>query len=295
MIKKEIIESIVQTYELPVKKRNKIINVVIQKIESFEKFKDAYEYINFLVERFIQTPYEERFFMRLDHPKYRDSETQVHELLYIPTYLKEDNQRNLKEKLKGKSTILGRPIIQIEPCIKFGRRKYNKNPLALFREHDFYKNKSRTDIYNIDPGMYEALRRWDQLQIAIPEVKLISYKSISKKKEKEIIKASKILTSPTFIAKKLNITRATVDYYTIKKHKLRKPNKKGVIGYPKQMIKDIVECLRECKIASKVAKCYDVSIRTVIKHGREAGVPILARGGNIENILKNKKHIPKTF
>ena len=36
-MKKEIIESIVQTYQLPVKKRNKIINIAIQKIESFSK------------------------------------------------------------------------------------------------------------------------------------------------------------------------------------------------------------------------------------------------------------------
>ena len=296
MIEKEVIESIVQTYNLPIKKRNKIISVALQKIESFEEFSDTYRYINFLVERFHQTPYAERFFTRLDHVVRGDSNIKFHELIYLPEYLEDDNQKDLKEKLKGKSTILGRPIIQIEPCIKFGRRTYNKNPLALFRKHDFYKNKARTEIYNIDAGMYEALRRWNQLHIAIPEVVAPgSTTKISKKTEKEIIETSKILTSPTAIAKKLNITRATVDYYTIKKHKLRTTNKKGAIGYPKQMIKDIVECLRECKIASKVAEYYGVSRFMVVKHGREAGVPILSRGGNIENILKNKKHIPKTF
>ena len=286
MIEKKIIESIAQTYKLPVKKRNKIISIAIQKMEMFEKFSDAYEYINFLVERFCQTPYVERFSTRLDHIVKEDSNTKFSELIYVPEYLEEE--AILKTKLKKGQSILGRPIKQIEP-IKFGRRTYNKNPLAFFREHDFYKNKSRTEIYNIDAGMYEALRRWGQLHIAIPEVKPIPYKRISKKKEKEIIEASKIFTSPTDIARKLNITRATVDYYTITKHKLRKSNKKGAVGYPKQMIEDIVECLRECKIASKVAEYYGVSMRTVVRYGREAGVPILSRGGNIENILKNKK------
>ncbi|MCK4553060.1 hypothetical protein KAT80_02560 [Candidatus Pacearchaeota archaeon] len=289
----KIIESIVQTYDLPVKKKNKIISIAIQQIKSFEGFKDAYDYINFLVERFCQTPYTERFFTRLDHLVKEDSDTKFHELIYMPAYLKEDNQKDLKEKLKGQSSILGRPIIQIEPFIKLGRRKYNKKPLVLFRKHEyFYRGKSRTEVYHIDPGMYEALRIWNQLHVAIPQVKIIPYKRISKKKEKEIIEASKIFTSPTDIARKLNTTRATVDYYTIKKHKLRNHNKKGPIGYPKQMIKDIVECLRECKIASRVAEWYDVSIRMVINHGREAGVPILSRGGNRR---QNKKHTPKTF
>lgn len=274
-MEQKTIELIVKTYQLPFKKRNKIISIAIQKMGSFEKFTEAYEYISFLVEKFVQTPYAEKFFMRLDYPKYRDSGTQAHELIYTPEYLEEEV--NLKTKLEKGQLILGRPIIQIEP-IKFGRRNYNKNPIALFKEHDFYKNKSRTEIYNIDPGMYEALRRWNQLHLAIPQVKPIPYKKISKKKEKEIIEASKILTSPTSIARKLNVSRATVDYYA-KKHKLRTFDRKGAVGYPIQMVKDIVGCLRECKIASKVAKWYDVSIRMVINHGREAGVPILSRGG----------------
>ncbi len=276
-MEEKTIESIVKTYQLPVKKRNKIISIAIQKIGSFEGFSDAYGYISFLVERFHQTPYAERFFTKLDHLVRDDSNTKFSELIYSPEYL--EGETKLKTKLKKGQSILGRPIRQIEP-IKFGRRTYNKNPLALFREHDFYKNKSRTELYKIDSGMYEALRRWGQLKIAIPQVKKIFHKRISEEKENEIIKASKTLTSPTAIARKLNITRATVDYYTLKKHKLREIGKKGAIRYPIQMIKDMVDCLRECKIASKVAEYYGVSMRTVIRYGREAGVPILARGGN---------------
>ncbi len=284
-MKEKTIEAIVRTYNLPVKKRNKIISIAIQQSGSFEGFSDAYEYINFLVERFHQTPYAERFFTKLDHLVRDNSNTKFHELIYILDYLEEDNQRDLKTKLKNLKqkgqSILGRPIVQIEPFIKFGRRKYNKNPLALFREHKFYENKTRTQLFKIDSGMYEALRRHNQLHLAIPNIISPGFTTkISDKKEKEIIKIFQTLTSPSVIARKLKVTRATIDYYA-KKHKLRKLNNKtGVPGYPKQMIKDVIECLKKCKIASKVARCYDISIRTVIKHGREMGVPILSRGGN---------------
>ncbi|MFH1521868.1 MAG: hypothetical protein ABIF18_02825 [archaeon] len=298
MIKKETIELIVNTYDLPIKKRNKIIGIATERFEGFEGLEGVYRYINYLVERFHQTIYEERFFTRLDSMVNENSDTLFHELIYIPDYIEEDNQRDLKEKLKewikekGPLVILGRPVIQMEPSIKLGRRKYNKNPLALFKKYEeFYRGKSRTEVFNFDSGMYESLRINNQLHMAIPQVIAPgSTTKISKEKEKEIIKTYKILKSPTKIAKKLNMSRATVDYYLVKKYQLRAPNKKvGAPGYSDIMINDIIECLKKCKKASRVAKCYGINRWTVIKHGRRAGVPILSRGGNIENILNNIK------
>ena len=90
-------------------------------------------------------------------------------------------------------------------------------------------------------------------------------------------------------AKKLKISRAAVDYYLVEKHNLREPSTRtGNPGFPKKMVEDMVECLKKCKKASIVANCYEVSIFTVVKHGRKAKVPILPRGGQIENITKNK-------
>lgn len=291
-MEEKTIETIVETYQLPVKKRNKIISIAIQKMRSFEKFSDAYEYINFLVERFHQTPYAERFFTRLDQVVKDDSNTKFSELIYTPEYLEE--KKDLKKILNNQQSILGRPIRQIDPIIKLGRRVYNKNPLALFKKYkEFYKDKSRTELFKIDSGMYEALRRHKQLHIAIPNI--ISpgvTRKISKKKENEIITTFQTLKSPTAIAKKLNITRSAVDYYLVEKHKLRKLSKKGAMRYPKQMIKDIVEDLKKCKIASKVAECYGVSRFMVVRHGREAGVPILSRGGNRG---RNSKHLKNIY
>jgi len=301
-MERSLIESIINTYELPIKIKNKIINVAQSNLKT-NNYQEIYSYISFLVEKFYQTPYKERFFTRLDAPIKEGSNTQFYELIKTPNYT-EDSQKDLKEKLEklilGQEEpliFLGRPIIQIEPVIKLGRRQYNKNPLSLFREHhEFYRGKSRTQVFHDDSGMYESLRRWNQLHIAIPEVIAPgSTTKISKKKEKEIIKTYQTLKSPTKIAKKLRITRATVDYY-LEKHKLRTLNKKtGNPGYSKQMIENIVECLNECKNASKVAKLFGVSRWAVIKYGRNSGVPILSRGGNIKNLLKNKKHTPKTF
>ena len=82
----------------------------------------------------------------------------------------------------------------------------------------------------------------------------------------------------------------------MKKHRLRELNKRsGNPGYSKQMINDIIICLRKCKKVSKVAECYGISNYTVTKHGRKAEIPILPRGGEIENILKMRKYFPKSL
>jgi len=307
MIEREVIELIANTYDIPREKKEKIINIAFRKAEKFSitEFEKIYDYIDFLVERFHQTPYLERFFIRLDHPRYPDSRTLEHELTEMPNHLKESNDIWLKEKLKELSlkskeplTILGRPVLQIEPYIKFGRRVYNeKNPLDIFYSNPkIFSGKSRTQLFQIDASLCESLRRRNQLEIAIPYIINTKFKGISKEKEEKIIRAHKIMKSPTKVAKEIGVTRATVDYYIVKKHKLRTPNKKtGNPGYPKEMIKEIIKCLKEYKKASKVAKCYGVSRWTVIKHGREAGVQILPRGGNIENILKGKKEPQKPF
>ncbi len=181
---------------------------------------------------------------------------------------------------------------QLETAIpKTIHRDFKKNPLAFFRKYqEIYKGMSRSELFKFDPSLYESLRRWSQLELAIPNVKDTKFKGLPKENIEEIIKFLKIHKSPTKVAKKLNISRATVDKYGLK-YKIRKPNKRtGTPGYSKQMIKNMVECLKKCKKASKVAECYGISRFTVIKHGRKAGVPILSRGGIIENITKNKSY-----
>lgn len=283
----KIIESIVDSYDIPGKAKSRIVSIARENLErrGVNDYSEMYSYIDFLVERFT-SPYEERFFTRLDHPEFEDSDTTPHELLILPNSLKGDSQRDLKERLKGVKEVLGRPIIQREPIIRLGRRTYNGNPIDLFRAHEeFYGGKSRTQLFEFDAGMYESLRRHNQLHIAIPEIRDTRFKGISGEKEREILETFRTVKSPTTIARMLNVSRATVDFYLIEKHGLRKLNERtGNPGYSQVMINDMVDCLRKCKKVSKVAECYGVSRWTVTKHAREVGVPILSRGGDITNI-----------
>jgi hypothetical protein len=307
MEKEVLISRALKFYELPEKLRIKIKSIALRTINGRQFSQDEiYIYISNLVDKFlIVPPYEERFFARLDYPRYQDSKTLESELIEIPGLFLENNKcvkerlKELKSKQNGSLRILGKPVLQIEPFIKLGRRKYNNEntPLDLYRKYPHvYAGKSRTQLFYLDAGMYETLRRWNQLKKAIPEIKDTKFKGISKKKENEIIETYKMIKSPTAIAKKLNISRGAIDRCLVERHKIRTPNNQaGNPGYSQKMITDVVECLKKCKKASKVAECYGINRFTVIKHGRKAGIPILHRGGDINNILKNKKPNPKTL
>ncbi len=84
----------------------------------------------------------------------------------------------------GNIVIPPRPIIavQFKPLsVKFGKRRYHGNPFALFTANrHLYKGMSRADVKTFDSGMHEALRTHDQLDIAIPELK-IKYKKPERK------------------------------------------------------------------------------------------------------------------
>jgi len=66
-----------------------------------------------------------------------------------------------------------RPLISInlDPSIsvKFGRRDYHKNPLEFFRKHSkIYQGLTRNELSEFDLGLYCALKRYKQLDKAIP-------------------------------------------------------------------------------------------------------------------------------
>ena len=71
--------------------------------------------------------------------------------------------------------IPARPIatVSFDPLqIRFGPRHYHGNPLEFFMEHkETYEGMGRTQFQLFDHGLYDALRRHDQLDKAIPEVR----------------------------------------------------------------------------------------------------------------------------
>ena len=302
MQKNAIVEETLRFYELPKKLNEKITKIAIRRIKELgiDKTEEIYIYMSNLIDKFLITaPYEEKFFTRLDSARDHDSKTLEHELIEIPHYIesqKKDQKEWAKEKLKKLSfdsekplIILGRKLIQIEPFIKFRRREYNqeKTPVNIYNKYSsVFKGKSRTQLFLTDPSLYESLRRRNLLEKVISFDKRL--KGISEKKQKQIIDTFKITKSPTKTAKILGLSRATIDKYTLKQ-RLRKLNKRtGNPGYSEKMLEDVVDCLKKCKSASKVAECYGINRYTVIKHGRKVGVPIQKRGGKIENILKSR-------
>ena len=309
MQKEDLIKETLKFYELPPKLRSKITSIATRRVNELHLSKpdEIYQYLGNLIDKFlIVSPYEERFFTRLNHPRYGDSNTLESELIGTTNFLDRNNEW-LKERLKKlvlgqkeQLTILGRPVIQIEPVIKFGRRKYDENftPLSIYESHPkLFDGKSGTQLFQIDASLYESLRRRGLLQKIIPnKIPPGSSTKISEEKEKKIIEFYQRLKSPTKIAKRLKISRGAVDRCLVERHKIRSLNKRsGNPGYSQVMINDIIECLRKCKKASKVAKCYGISRFTVVKHGRKAEIPILPRGGKIENILKMRKYFPKSL
>jgi hypothetical protein len=73
----------------------------------------------------------------------------------------------------GRLMIPRRPIrsVQFDPKLKvtFDRRRYYGNPLAFFQENiDFYGDMSRTQLQDIDHGLYSVLLSTGQLSEAIP-------------------------------------------------------------------------------------------------------------------------------
>jgi len=63
--------------------------------------------------------------------------------------------------------------------IRFGNRRYQGNPLTFFEENtEIYSNLTRTELSKFDPGLYKALRRAGQLELAIPERKMYVPKRI---------------------------------------------------------------------------------------------------------------------
>lgn len=92
---------------------------------------------------------------------------------YIQTRL---NEMTNRFEINGNLVIPRRPIVSVhfDPLeIRFGRRRYNDEPLAYFLAHpEVYDSLSRTELQRVDSGLYDALWKKSQIGIAIPETRL---------------------------------------------------------------------------------------------------------------------------
>ncbi|HLC60015.1 MAG TPA: hypothetical protein VJJ52_01150 [Candidatus Nanoarchaeia archaeon] len=74
----------------------------------------------------------------------------------------------------GRIVIPARPIVYVrfnpELYIKFGRRRYNGNPIAVYEANrEVYDGMSRGKLSYFDKGLYGALLKSGQIDIAIPK------------------------------------------------------------------------------------------------------------------------------
>lgn len=75
----------------------------------------------------------------------------------------------------GRIVLPRKPIVyvQFDPAfyVKFGKRRYNGNPLAFFEANrDVYGDMSRGELSRFDRAFYNTLVREGQIKLAIPEV-----------------------------------------------------------------------------------------------------------------------------
>ena len=109
--------------------------------------------------------------LKTSHPVYHPKPYQVQgRLAKIQARLEEIAQ---KYKVNGRIVFPRRPIqyVRFNPlCIRFGRRLLGENPLQFFRKHaHVYRGLRRGELFEIDQGLYQALRTNNQLHLAIPE------------------------------------------------------------------------------------------------------------------------------
>lgn len=193
------------------------------------------------------------------------------------------------------SVIKTRPIkqVQFSPSlkIKFGRRNYNGNPLAFFISHrEFYpENLSRrVQLKKIDEPLYAALRRYNQIDEAIPLERV--YRGILPEKRNAIVEAYKECRSSPKVSEEFSVSTATViKYCRISGLEIRE---KGFIAKKsKEEKSEIVKVYKKYKSSSKVAKEFNISPKTVLRYCKEYCVKILAQGSNQRKIKYRKQKI----
>ncbi|MFC1753970.1 hypothetical protein ACFL96_11370 [Thermoproteota archaeon] len=146
----------------------------IQAIENFETTPCTEDTDDVLRQYLDDTEYE--LFKRLISNK-RMAESVDPESLVTHISIIKENLQGLLEKYSksGQIVLPHRPIVHVKlgpPLVlKFRRRNYQGNPLAYFREHiDIYKGLSRLDLETYDSGLYQQLKKYGQLDNAIPEI-----------------------------------------------------------------------------------------------------------------------------
>ncbi len=183
-------------------------------------------------------------------------------------------------KRNGRIMMPRRPIISVSFSpflkIKFGRRKYNGDPLGFYlKNKKHYEGLTRTGLFRVDSGLYHSLRIHNQLEKAVPQNYL-----------KKLTEEEREATVRTFLknnrdvkktARELGYSYSTV-YSRCKKPKRQFPSKRGRPPLAQDRIKAIIETYYTCHANAKLAsRQLQYPIPTILKYWETEGLKSISR------------------
>ena len=216
-------------------------------------------------------------------------------------------QHRLEEMIQKYTTKKGifistRPIahIQFNPLsVQLKYRLYHGNPIAFFQEHQQrYQGMGRGELSLFDPGLYMSLRRYHQLDEAIPFTKKRGSKMHLSQEQKNEINNSyaDYNGNATEAARHLPYDMCTI---TLKWREAGFEIRKSHRSLPQNVVETIIEAYSTFDGDSrKAAEHLKRGERTVKKYWREVGLEIKRSQRHRNNTflgedeIKNEQSVP---
>lgn len=198
----------------------------------------------------------------------------------IDTRRVQDRLKELIDRftINGKLVVPARPIQQVsfEPLnIEFGVRRFKGDPLTFFYEHrNVYEQLTRVQLYRVDRGLYETLRKHGQLDRAIPFRKTRGNRVIGPEDTARILAAFQLYRSSAYrTAKETGFSNATIVKYWIKAG-LMQPRKKKEALPPEQVAKVLEAHSIYGGSANMAARNLPFGYSTIVKYWKRADLKI---------------------
>ena len=259
----------------------------LESVEVFGFLRDQLSQVDFqlLVQLFGQTP---DFFKISPEEVVVWKDQIVSQLPQIKARLETLAERYQRD---GKLIIPRRPIVsvQFEPefSIRYGLRRYNGNPIAVYREDPTVQGLSRSGLKRADQSLYVKLRQTGQIAEAIPEV----LNPLPDSEVRRIIEAhEKYKGNASKASKKLSHEVQTVVKYW-HEARLQAQGKRGPTLEGEAAIPILDAHATYNGNPSQAASHVGVSLYITKKYWRDAGLPILVKHTRSNKPKPNKAEV----
>lgn len=295
MKKEEVVRSAINFYEIPKQLKRKITNIAIRRIEELQisRTDDIYTCVSDLVDKFLITPpYEERFFTRLDHPRYDDSRTLENELFWgLEQFNENPNTDNKGISVKEVYEILSPSLDKyIKKLFERIMIKCKKDYFPLLSQEYLTRNIGQI------VGKLEKLLAHNEKEIITPNRTIQirfnpltiwwlernpdgRFKGISQEKQEILFEAFEKNRIVRLAAKEAGISTATGAKYLRKNNYALRPVgfKANEIPIQKKLL--IIREHERCNNATRVGKKFNVSKGTTLRIWRNKNLLTLKQGG----------------